>query len=437
MRHNARCPTYAERALAARHPRLFGAVSLSLLACAIIAAIVLSGALDLYLKWRQAACVAANRAAVPSDFKAVVTIEEHQQAADYTLANIRLGAIQTAFDAIMAVLWLTALLAPLAALIAGILPPGLSRSVALLVAIGAVGAVLGLPFSIARTFWLEAKFGFNRVTPGVFALDRIKGLALQLVFAVPLLYGLFWLLAAMPRFWWLAGWAASVLITIGLSVAYPTWIAPLFNQFKPLPDGPIKTRIEALLARCGFESKGLFVMDASRRSSHGNAYFSGFGKAKRIVFFDTLLEKHTDDEILSILAHELGHFKLGHIGQRLAQSAAVTFVIFLVLHWAFSAGGLASQFGLPNDPGVVLIIVLTAMGPILHLAAPLTNWLSRRAEFQADDFARTMVGKDAMISALTRLSRDNLATLTPDRLYALFYYSHPPAPLRVAQLRAA
>jgi STE24 endopeptidase len=409
----------------------------SLIAFAILAAIALSGGLELYLKRRQAAFVAANRAAVPGPFRDVVSLEEHQRAADYTLANIRIGAAHTLFHTIMAVLWLAVLLAPLFALIARFVPQGLSRSVAFFVAVGAVGAALNLPFSIARTFWLEARFGFNRATPALFILDRLKGLTLQLLFAVPLLYGLFWLLSAAPRFWWLIGWAGSVAITLALSVIYPLWIAPMFNKFKPLPDGPRKSQIEALLVKCGFESKGLFVMDASKRSSHGNAYFSGFGKAKRIVLFDTLLEKHTDEEILSILAHELGHFKLGHIGQRLAQSAIYMLAIFAVLGWAFSAGGLAHQFGLPEDPGVVLMIVLTAMGPILQLAAPLPNWLSRRAEFEADDFARAMVGKDAMISALTRLSRDNLSTLTPDRLYALFYYSHPPVPVRVAQLKAA
>ncbi|MGO9672571.1 MAG: M48 family metallopeptidase, partial [Methylocella sp.] len=226
-------------------------------------------------------------------------------------------------------------------------------------------------------------------------------------------------------------------LMVALTVVYPMWIAPLFNKFTPLPDGGMKGRIEELLQRCGFESSGLFVMDASKRSSHGNAYFSGFGKAKRIVFFDTLLEKHSEDEILSILAHELGHFKLGHIGQRLAQSAALMFILFAILHWAFSGGGLASAFRLPDDPGIVFSIVMIALGPILHLAAPLTNWLSRRAEFEADDFARTMVGREAMISALTRLTRDNLSTLTPDRLYVLFYYSHPPVPVRVAELKAA
>jgi len=410
---------------------------LHLIAAFIIAAILASGAFDLYLKRRQAACVAAKRDAVPADFRASVTLEEHQRAADYTLANLRFGLTETVFDTVLGVLWLTLLLAPLYAAIAALVPAGLSRSVALALAVGAVGATLHLPFSIAKTFGLEAKFGFNRSTPLTFALDRVKGLALQLLFGVPLLYGLFWLLAAMPRVWWLLGWVACVAIIIALTVIYPMWIAPLFNKFTPLPEGGMKSRIEALLNRCGFESNGLFVMDASKRSSHGNAYFSGFGRAKRIVFFDTLLEKHSEDEILSILAHELGHFKLGHIGQRLAQSAAFMFILFAALRWAFSAGGLASQFGLPDDPGVVLIIVMIALGPILHLAAPLTNWLSRRAEFEADDFARVMVGREAMISALTRLSRDNLSTLTPDRLYVLFYYSHPPAPVRVAQLRAA
>ncbi len=408
-----------------------------LIAAVIIAAIIASGVFDLYLKRRQAASVAANRAAVPVDFRNSVTLEEHQRAADYTLANIRFGLAETVFDTILSVLWLTLLLAPLYAAIAAIVPAGLLRSVALVLAVGAIGAALHLPFSLARTFGLEAKFGFNRSTPLTFALDRLKGLSLQFLLGTPPLFGLFWLLAAMPRFWWLLGWAVSVALTIALTVIFPMWIAPLFNKFTPLPDGGMKSRIEDLLERCGFESRGLFVMDASKRSSHGNAYFSGLGRAKRIVFFDTLLEKHSEDEILSILAHELGHFKLGHIGQRLAQSAAFMLIMFAVLGWAFSAGGLASAFALPDDPGVVLTIVVIALGPILHLAAPLTNWLSRRAEFEADDFARTMVGREAMISALTRLTRDNLSTLTPDRLYVLFYYSHPPVPVRVAELRAA
>lgn len=407
-----------------------------LVALAIVAAIFISGALDIYLKRRQAAAVAANRASVPPDFTASVTLDEHQRAADYTLASIRLGVMQSAFGTILAALWLTVFLAPLYGMVAAIAPAGLTRSVAMVMAVGAVGAALNLPFSIGKTFGIEARFGFNRATPLMFVLDRMKSLALQFVLTAPLLYGAFCLLAAAPRLWWIFAWAASIALMGATAVIYPMWIAPLFNKFTTLPDGPVKSRIEDLLAKCGFESNGLYVMDASKRSSHGNAYFSGFGKAKRIVFFDTLLEKHSEEEILSILAHELGHFKLGHIGQRLAQSAAFLFVTFAALQWAFSSAGLARQFGLPDDPGIVFTIVMIAIGPILHLAAPLTNWLSRRAEFQADDFARAIVGREPMISALTRLSRDNLSTLTPDRLYVLFYYSHPPVPVRVAELRA-
>ncbi|WOJ89173.1 M48 family metallopeptidase [Methylocapsa polymorpha] len=408
---------------------------MSLIVATIYLAIFLSGALGVYLKRRQAASVIAHRERVPVDFADQVSLEEHKRAADYTLARTRLDIIETIFDTVVAIVWLALLLAPVYALLAQIAPPGLSRSVAVVVCVAAVGYLLNLPFTIFSTFWLEARFGFNRTTPGIFLRDQVKGAALKLVLVVPLLYGLFALLRAMPNLWWLFGWAALMAIMIAMMVVYPAFIAPLFNKFTPMPDGPMKTRIEALLAKCGFESKGLFVMDASKRSAHGNAYFSGLGKAKRIVFFDTLLEKHTPEEIESILAHELGHYKLGHIAQLIAQSAALTFLGFAVLHWAFSAGGLANQFDLPDDPGLVLVIILTAMGPVLHLLSPLTSWLSRRAEFQADAFAKKMVGAQPMISALTRLSRDNLSTLTPDRLYALFYYSHPPVPLRIAQLK--
>ncbi len=410
---------------------------MSLIVSSIYAAIFLSGALGIYLKRRQAASVVAHRERVPAEFADQVSLEEHRRAADYTLARTRLDIAETAFDALVSALWLAVLLAPVYAALAQIIPPGLSRSVALVVSVAAIGSLLDLPFTIFSTFWLEARFGFNRTTVGVFLRDRAKGAALQLLFSVPLLYGLFALLRALPNLWWLLGWAALMAIMIAMIVIYPTFIAPWFNKFTPMPDGPLKTRIEALLAKCGFESGGLFIMDASKRSSHGNAYFSGFGKAKRIVFFDTLLEKHTPEEIESILAHELGHYKFGHIGQRIAQSAALAFIGFALLHWAFAAGGLAKQFGLPDDPGLVLMIILTAMGPVLHLLSPLTSWLSRRAEFQADGFARKMVGAEPMISALTKLSRDNLATLTPDKVYALFYYSHPPVPLRIAELKGS
>jgi STE24 endopeptidase len=408
---------------------------LSPLAPAIIAAVVLSGLLGIYLMYRQAAAVVAHRDQVPLDFAGQVSLEEHRRAADYTLARTRLEMAETAFDTVFAVLWLTVLLGPVYEWAARFLSPGLSRSVAIVAIFGLILRIVNLPFSIFSTFALEARFGFNRVTPAMFMLDRIKGLTLQAIIGIPALYGLFWLLQTMPHVWWLAGWAALMAMMIAMILIYPAFIAPLFNKFTPLADGSMKASIEALLAKCGFESNGLYVMDASKRSTHGNAYFTGFGKAKRIVFFDTLLEKHSSDEVLSILAHELGHYKLGHIGQRIAQSAVLAFVAFAILGWAFGAGGLASAFGLAEDPGVVLIIILTAIGPILHLLSPLTSWLSRRAEFQADNFAKSIVGEQPMINALTRLTRDNLSTLTPDSLYALFYYSHPPVPLRIAQLK--
>ena len=403
---------------------------------AIILAIVLSGVLGISLMCRQAAAVAAHRERVPDGFAGWISADEHQRAAAYTLARTRLAIAETVFDTILAVLWLLVLLDSLYALVAQFIAPGISRAVAVVVAFALIGRVLHLPFSIYSTFALEARFGFNRATPAMFLHDRIKGVALSALLGVPLLYGLFWLLRVMPETWWLLSWSALMALTITMSVIYPTVVAPLFNKFTPMPDGALKSRVEALLARCGFASKGLYVMDASRRSAHGNAYFTGFGKAKRIVFFDTLLQNHTPDEILSILAHELGHYKLGHIGQRIAEMAALTFVGFAVLRWAFAAGGLAGAFGLPAEPGVVLIVVLTATGPVLHLLSPLTSWLSRRAEYQADNFAKAMAGPGPMISALTKLARDNLSTLTPDAFYALFYYSHPPVPARIARLSA-
>ncbi len=410
---------------------------MNLVALVIFAAIVLSGALDIYLERRQARAVLANRERVPAAFVDQVSLDEHRRAADYTLARTRLAVAQTGFDTCLAVLWLILLLGPVYRLVAGIVPPGLSRSVAIVVAVGAISYLFHLPFTLVRTFRLEARFGFNRTTPALFLLDQVKAIALQLVLAVPLLYGFFALERALPELWWIFAWAGLMLVMVAMIVIYPAFIAPMFNKFTPMAEGPMKANIEALLKKCGFESKGLFVMDASKRSAHGNAYFSGFGKAKRIVFFDTLLEKHSPTEILSILAHELGHYKFGHVFQRILEAAILALLAFAVLHWAFATNALAHAFGLADDPGLVLMIVLLAFGPVSHVISPLTNFLSRRAEFQADDFAKSMTGPEPMISALTKLSRDNLATLTPDWLYTLFNYSHPPVPERIAHLKGA
>jgi STE24 endopeptidase len=405
------------------------------LALMICVAIVLSMGLGVYLRLRQMAVVNFNRDAAPRDFAKEVTLDEHRHAADYTLARTRFSILGTVYDGVLSLLWLLFWLAPFYQLIAGATSPGLTRSVALVVAFAALGELLALPVSLAETFWLEARFGFNRQSLASFLGDWLKTGALQLVIGAPLLYAMFALLQTAPDYWWLCAFVGFMAFMVAMMALYPTVIAPLFNKFSPLPEDDLRRRLEALLQKCGFESRGLYVMDASTRSARGNAYFTGFGKAKRIVLFDTLLAKHTPEEIESILAHELGHFKFGHIRQMLGLAAGLAFVGFAALHWALGPSGLAVVFSLPADPGLALIIALLAKEPLMHILSPLLAWRSRRAEFEADDFAKAIVGEEPMIAALMRLSRDNLATLTPDRLYALFYYSHPPVPVRVAHLR--
>ncbi|MFO1101803.1 MAG: M48 family metallopeptidase [Methylocystis sp.] len=410
---------------------------MSAMGVVICLAIAASAGLGVYLRLRQMTTVGANRDRVPADFARDVTLDEHRRAAEYTIAKTEFSVAETIVDAAISILWLALGLAPLYAGIAALVEPGLVRSVLFVLVFGVIASLIDMPLAAIRAFGLEARFGFNRLTRRTFLLDQAKTGALELVVSTPLLFGMFWLLRAAPDTWWLFAYVAFIAIAVAMTVIYPTVIAPLFNKFTPLEEGAMKRRMEALLARCGFESKGLYVMDASKRSTHGNAYFSGFGKAKRIVFFDTLLEKHSPDEIESILAHELGHFKFGHVRQMLLQAAAVAFLAFAVLWLAFGSDAFAGWFGLPNDPGIVLVALMLAREPIWHVLSPVLAWRSRRAEFEADAFARDLVGKEPMISALTRLTRDNLATLTPDPLYATFYFSHPPVPVRVAQLRAA
>jgi STE24 endopeptidase len=410
---------------------------MTLLAGLIYAAILFSTALGVYLRRRHIAWVAGHRDAPPKDFAATVTIEEHRRAADYTLANTRLAIYDTIYHGGLALAWLLLFMQPLYEAVTRITAPGLARSVAFVIAFAAISEVLALPVGFAETFWLDAKFGLNRQSVMGFLGDQAKSLVLQFVVGAPLLYGLFALVEAAPDTWHLYAFAGFMAFVFLMMALYPTLIAPLFNKFTPLPEGELRARLERLLQKCGFESRGLFVMDASTRSSRGNAYFAGLGKAKRIVLFDTLIERHTPEEIESVLAHELGHFKYGHIRQSLLLLGLVALAGFFALRWALGAQGLAAAFGVPADPGLGLVIALVAKDPVLHVLSPLFAWRSRRAEFEADAFARGLVGDAPMISALTRLTRDNLATLTPDRFYAQFYYSHPPVPLRVAQLRAS
>ena len=401
----------------------------------IILVIIMSGCFGVYLRLRQIQNVSRNRNTVPQDFVREVSLSDHQRAADYTIERTRFGIAELVFDNLISILWLTTWLSPLYLFVAHYSESSITRSVMVVLSFGIISHFLEMPFSLFNSFWIEEKFGFNRLTLKTFILDELKTSLLTCIIMIPALYAMFALLGALPDTWWIFSYAIFMTLTVAMTVIYPTLIAPLFNKFTPMGEGATKERMESLLLKCGFESKGLFIMDASKRSAHGNAYFSGFGKGKRIVFFDTLLEKHTLEEIESILAHELGHFKYGHVFQIIVQSAVLAFIAFFAIYYAFSSGIISNWFNLQNDPGVVLIALLLAKEPISLILTPVLSWRSRKAEFEADDFARKIVGQEAMVSALTRLTRDNLASLTPDPLFAAFYFSHPPVPLRVAQLR--
>ena len=391
---------------------------------------------DLFLDARQFLHVARHRTAVPAGFEATVTIAEHQRAADYERARLRLGGYATLFGFAVTLAWAWFGFDALYAAVASLVGPGLGRSVLFLLAAAAVSSVLSLPFSLLRTFGVEQRFGFNRTTPGAFLLDRVKGWALSLVVAVPLLYGLLWLMRQ-PGAWWVWAWIGCLALVLAMMDVVPRFIAPLFNKFTPL-EGPLRERIEGLLHRCGFEAAGLFVMDASRRSGHGNAYFTGLGRSKRIVLFDTLIAANSEPELEAVLAHELGHFKLNHILIGLVQTAVLLFGVFFAIGWLCHQPWLLPSFGVHHADDalalVVCVLVIQMAGPAISLGS---NWLSRRHEFQADDFARRMVGATPMASALVRLSRDNASTLTTDPLYALVNFSHPPVSQRVARLQDA
>ena len=400
----------------------------------IVVAVATTG-FDLALRARQGALVARHRDTVPAGFADTVTLPDHQHAADYERARLRLGAAASVFGLLVALGWACFGYDALYAAVAGIVPAGLSRSVLFLLAIGAVSKLLGLPFSLLRTFGVEQRFGFNRTRPAGFVVDQLKGIALSLVIGVPLLYGLMWLMDR-PGPWWLWTWLGLVLLMLAMMDAFPRWIAPLFNRFTPL-EGPLRFRVEHLLQRCGFRASGLFVMDASRRSAHGNAYFSGLGRSKRIVLFDTLVAGNSEAELEAVLAHELGHFKLNHILLGLLQTAAMLLLAFFVIGFLARQPWLLPSFGIAHrDHALALIVCVLAVqmaGPVLGIAQ---NWVSRRHEYQADDFARRIVGAEPMVSALLKLARDNASTLTTDPLYALVNYSHPPVPLRVQRLQS-
>ncbi|MGE0357507.1 MAG: M48 family metallopeptidase [Burkholderiales bacterium] len=393
----------------------------------------------LWLLARQARHVGRHRDRVPADFAAVVPPEAHAKAADYTRDKIRIAALETvAVDgALLLALSVGGGLAAIDAQSRALLGEGYARDLATLFAFVAAGALAALPFDIWRTFRVEARHGFNQTTPATFAADLAKGIALGAALGTPLVLAVCWFIEAMGAWWWVWAWFAWVAFTLVLVAIFPRWIAPLFNRFTPLEEGELRARIEALVARCGFRAEGLFVMDGSRRSSHGNAYFTGFGRAKRIVFFDTLVERLTKGEIEAVLAHELGHFARGHIPRLLAVRFALAFGLLAVLGWAAREPAFAAALGLASPPptGALLAAFLLVVPVFTFPFQPLASLLSRRQEFEADEFAARHASAEDLVSALGKLYRDNAATLTPDPLHSLVYDSHPPAALRIAHLR--
>ena len=417
--------------------------------CVFGAALLLNVAVKLWLASRQIRAVARHRGAVPAEFARAIPLETHQRAADYTVARLRFGLLELALGAAVLLGWtlLGGLDALNGALLDALGPRPLLQPLALLVAFALINGLIDLPVSAWQTFVIEQRFGFNRMSARLWWADLLKSVLLGIVIGVPLAAGALWLMQATGRAWWLWTWGAWMAFSLLMLVLYPTLIAPLFNKFEPLDDAVLRERVAALMARCGFTAKGLFVMDGSRRSAHANAYFTGFGAAKRVVFFDTLLAQLTPPEVEAVLAHELGHFRHRHIVQRIVLLFALSFAGLALLGWLAGQGWFYAGLGVtPNLPAsmggavpnhALALLLFTGVVPVfMFFVSPLAATLSRRHEFQADAYAARQASAQELSNALVKLYKDNASTLTPDPLYVRFYYSHPPASERMAQLGA-
>lgn len=410
-----------------------------------IAALLASVGVKFWLSRRQVQYVLAHRNAVPERFAGVVSLAAHQKAADYTVARTRLASIETFAEAVVLVVltllgglqWLDL---GLDHLFSGLTVPNLLRGMALVCVVGLVSAAVDIPFSAYRQFVLEVRFGFNRMSMALFAADLLKGFVLLCLLGVPLLASVLYLMAAAGNAWWLYAWGVWIGFNLLVLLLYPTVIAPWFNKFQPLEDSTLRERIDALLARCGFATKGVFVMDGSKRSAHGNAYFTGFGTSKRIVFFDTLLARLSPSEIEAVLAHELGHFKRRHVIKRIAWSFVVSFVGLALLGWLkqepWFFSGLGVDPSLATRDAAALILFFFVMPVFTFLVSPVFSLTSRKHEYEADAFAAAQTDPSDLIAALVKLYEDNASTLTPDPLHSAFYDSHPPATLRIQRLDA-
>ncbi|MEO1767036.1 M48 family metallopeptidase [Thiobacter aerophilum] len=404
-----------------------------------LSALTIAVLLQLWLARRHIAHILAHRDRVPAAFAERITLADHQKAADYTVARTRLNMVQAGVDALLVLaLTLGGGLDALDGFWRSVMETEHMRGPIVIINVMLLLGLAELPFSAYRTFVIDARFGFNRMTPALFVADLVKGALVMLVLGLPLLLVLLWLMHTMGEHWWLYAWGVWVAFNLLVLFLYPTVIAPLFNRFTPLPEGALKRRIEALLQRCGFTQRGLYVMDGSRRTSHGNAYFTGLGKAKRIVFYDTLLEKLSPEEVEAVLAHELGHFKHRHVVKRLAWVFAASLAALWLLAHLIEAEGFFAGLGVSHPSAYLGLTLFMLVAPVFgFLLHPLIALYSRRHEFEADAFAAHHASATALVRALTKLYQDNAATLTPDSLYSTFYDSHPPAALRIGRLETA
>ena len=407
------------------------------------ALLVLGLATKLYLATRQIRHVAGHRQRVPAAFASTITLAAHQKAADYTIAKTRLGMLEIAFGAAVLLGW--TLLGGLDLLNQAVMHSWLAEhgrlapQIALLAAFGLIGGLLDLPFTLYKTFGLEERFGFNKMTFRLWLTDLVKSTVVGAVVGLPVVALILWLMAGAGSLWWLWTWVVWMGFNLLVLVLFPTVIAPLFNKFKPLDDEALKSRVTALMQRCGFAAKGLFVMDGSKRSAHANAYFTGFGAAKRVVFYDTLLKQLNPAEVDAVLAHELGHFKHKHIVKRIAVMFAMSLVGFALLGWLSSQVWFYTGLGVrPNLSGAndALALLLFLMGvPLLSFfISPVMAQFSRKHEFEADAYAISQTDGRDLQSALLKLYKDNASTLTPDPVFVKFYYSHPPASERLGRM---
>jgi STE24 endopeptidase len=407
---------------------------------AFLFALAVATVTRLWLTRRHVQHIQAHRAAVPAEFADQIALEAHQKAADYSGTKTRFAMTRTLVDSgVLLLLTFGGVLQLLDNWATSWFGGEIVRGTALITLFAVANSLIDLPFSWYRTFNIEARFGFNQMTPGMWLADLGKSAALGAAFGLPLVLAVLWLMSKMGHWWWLYVWLVWVGFSVFMMAIYPAFIAPLFNKFTPMHEGSLKTRIENLLAKCGFRSSGLFVMDGSRRSSHGNAYFTGFGKTKRIVFFDTLISRLNENEIEAVLAHELGHFKLHHVIRRMFWTFGVSLLLLGMLGyvkdetWFYEGLGVAY----PATNAMALLLFVLVVPVFAFLLQPLVAMYSRKHEFEADAYAARYSSPHELVSALVKLYKDNASTLTPDPLHSAFYDSHPPARVRIARLQSS